>query len=302
LLCCGSLDAAIRAMGVAAFHEFGRKVDYQAFAEQHAEIEADNVSRWGAWLGSEPYATTRIASLRHFITSHAYTAAETWFLRERDEEPPALAAPGRTTVVPSDCAGWWRRATAFVIDGVVVLAIINSFAGSGSSNLIITTTQPTSSPSASPAPATKRSPAGARDATPAPAPRPTLDKSDDEDYDVSKASFTLFGMRINVGSIVDPKRGPGKTFWFCVYEAVLVAVAGQSFGMMIAGLRVVTLDFHRPGIWRSIGRYTIVMFLWPLVVLLSFFSRRVLLHDRMTRTRVVMVERVIARVATATTS
>ena len=31
LLCCGSLDAAIRAMGIAAFHEFGRKVDYQAF-------------------------------------------------------------------------------------------------------------------------------------------------------------------------------------------------------------------------------------------------------------------------------
>ncbi|HEY4433568.1 MAG TPA: M48 family metallopeptidase, partial [Candidatus Cybelea sp.] len=34
LLCCGSLESAIRALGVASFHEFGRRVDYQAFAEQ----------------------------------------------------------------------------------------------------------------------------------------------------------------------------------------------------------------------------------------------------------------------------
>jgi hypothetical protein len=85
LLCCGSIDAAIRAMGVAAFHHFGRKIDYEAFAEQRSEIATDPVLRWGAWLGSEPYATLRIASLRQFIASQSYLTAEEWFLRERGE-------------------------------------------------------------------------------------------------------------------------------------------------------------------------------------------------------------------------
>ncbi|MFY9663266.1 MAG: M48 family metallopeptidase, partial [Candidatus Cybelea sp.] len=130
LLCCGSIDAAIRAMGIAAFHEFGRKVDYEAFAEQHAEVQADTVLRWGESLSSEPYATHRIAALRTFMSSHAYTKAEEWFLRERDEEPPALAAPGEMHVAPRDCAGWWRRFAAWSIDAVVVTAIITSFGGS----------------------------------------------------------------------------------------------------------------------------------------------------------------------------
>ena len=50
VLCCGSVDAAVRAMGIAAFHEFGRKVDYEAFADQHDEVQADSVLRWGEWL------------------------------------------------------------------------------------------------------------------------------------------------------------------------------------------------------------------------------------------------------------
>ena len=77
--------------------------------------------------------------------------------------------------------------------------------------------------------------------------------------------------------------------------ALLVTIAGQSFGMMIAGLRVVTIDFRRPGAWRAIARYVLVLAPWPLIVPLSFIWRRVMLHDRWTRTRLVKVERVIAR-------
>jgi hypothetical protein len=40
---------------------------------------------------------------------------------------------------------------------------------------------------------------------------------------------------------------------------------------------------------------------WWLIVTLSFFWRRILLHDRLTKTRVVKVERVIARSATLPT-
>ena len=99
--------------------------------------------------------------------------------------------------------------------------------------------------------------------------------------------------------ILDPNKSSGKTVWFSVYMALLVAVAGQSFGMMIAGLRVVTTDFRRPGIGRALTRYALVLFLWPLIVGMSFFWRRVLLHDRWTRTRLVKVERVVARATAA---
>ncbi len=318
LLCCGSLDAAIRAIGVAEFHEFGRKVDYQAFAEQHAEIQADSVSRWGTWLGSEPYATTRIAALGAFIATPAYAAGTEWFARERGEEPPALAAPGSGTVDTRDCAGWWRRVAAGAIDVVVVLAIINSFSGgSGNGTNASSPVQiQESSPSPSAAPETKPSPgyrwrnplAGAAESRSVTSSRPSTAasaaaKTGREDVDIGPVTidtsgnapvFQIGGLKIT-SRLVDPNNSTGKTFWFAVYMALLVTLAGQTFGMMIAGLRVVTIDFRRPGVWRSAARYLLAMLLWPLIIVLSFFWRRVLLHDRWTKTRLVKVERVVAR-------
>lgn len=314
LLCCGSLDAAIRAIGVAEFHEFGRKVDYRAFAEQYTEIEADSISRWGAWLGSEPYATTRIAALRAFITSNAYAGANEWFTRERDEEPPALAAPGAATVVDGrDCAGWWRRFAAFAIDAVVVLAIINSFTGGSSSNANAVRVEE-SSPAPSAVPSTsastnpQKSKASSDPRKAAASPHPTASTwesplAEGAEEHIGPVTINETGdvpvFRIGkvtiTPALVDPSHSTGKTFWFAVYMALLVTLAGQTFGMMIAGLRVVTTDFRRPGIWRAAARYALVMFLWPLIVLLSFAWRRVLLHDRITRTRLVKIERVVAR-------
>jgi hypothetical protein len=341
LLCCGSLDAAIRAMGVAAFHHFGRKIDYQAFSEQSAEIAGDPVLRWGAWLGSEPYATVRIASLRRFSETHAYAAAEEWFLRERDDEPPELPAPGTTTVVVKDCAGWWRRATAYAIDLVVVSAIIGSFGG----NVVQIDTSPDRAPirihtgrHASPSPsAAPASPAPSATASKAPraagavpprtaSPAPT---SSGDSETIGPVTIDENGVTVN-GKTYRSDEESGNTvandaadaqaskdrwenfppvwiferitnlpsyFWVPVYLALLVGIAGQSFGMMIAGLRVVTVDFRRPGIGRTILRYLIVMFAFPLVMLLSLFWRRVLLHDKLTGTRVVKVERILARSA-----
>jgi len=317
LLCCGSLDAAIRAIGVAEFHEFGRKVDYQAFAEQHAEIQADSVSRWGTWLGSEPYATTRIAALRAFIETPAYAAGSEWFMRERGEEPPALSAPGTGAVDSRDCAGWWRRFAATAIDVVVVLAIINSFTnGSSGTNAPSPIQIQESTPSPSAAPETKPSPryhwrnplAGAPESRPVTSSRPNTAASasanaGSDDVDLGPVTivtsgatpvFQIGGLKIT-SKIVNPNNSTGKTFWFAIYMALLVTLAGQTFGMMIAGLRVVTVDFRRPSVWRSAARYLLAMVLWPLIVALSFFWRRVLLHDRWTKTRLVKVERVVAR-------
>ncbi|HEY1429308.1 MAG TPA: RDD family protein, partial [Candidatus Tumulicola sp.] len=293
LLCCGDLDAAIRAIGVAEFHEFGRKVDYHAFAEQYAELQADSVSRWGVWLGAEPYATTRLASLRSFMSTPMYESARAWFIRERDEEPPVLAAPGVMTVAKRDCAGWWRRAAAFGIDIVLVLAIINSFVGNGAggaSPVIVNVNDDDSKPAVT---ASKR--VEKKDVKPEPASSPeTVRWGPISVLTTKNPAFRLGPITISPKT-VDPNNNSGKTFWFVVYMALLVSLAGQTFGMMIAGLRVVTKDFGRPRVWQTVFRYGIVFFLWWLIVPASFFARHIFLHDRWTKTRLVKVERVVAR-------
>ncbi|HET6274594.1 MAG TPA: RDD family protein [Candidatus Cybelea sp.] len=309
LLCCGSVDAAIRAMGIAAFHEFGRKVDYEAFAEQHAEIQNDSVLRWGEWLSSEPYATRRIASLRLFMATQTYAAAENWFLRERSAEPPSIAAPGEMRVTPRDCAGWWRRFAAWGIDAVVVTAIIMSFGG----HIIGTSTDSESSTIVTPGHVSVSAPGigtvtinGKKHArvTASPTPAPPAGTPKPE-VTAGPFAFTNPGVALRVygedvpisfDSLAAAIARLGFAFWFPVYLGALVVVAGQTFGMMIAGLRVVTTDFGKPGIWRTIFRYLVVGLLWWLIVPFSFIWRRILLHDRWTKTRLVKVERVVARI------
>jgi uncharacterized RDD family membrane protein YckC len=288
LLCCGTLDAAIRAIAVAEFHEFGRRIDYAAFAEQGREIESDSILRWGVWLGSEPYATVRIASLRMFMTSHAYAVAEEWFLRDAPSQPPALPEPGTATVLPGDCAGWWRRLAAFALDLIIVSAIISAFGGSV---IHYTNTRPK--------PGINVSYPG-QTAAPAPAATPPSTFFGPIRLDKDGPHLDAAGVGLqNVAGGINSARA---LFWLPLYLFVLVAVAGQTFGMMIAGLRVVTVDFRKPGFWRTLLRYAIVAIpgLGPVsIALLSFIWRRVLLHDRWSGTRVVKVERVLARVTPA---
>ncbi len=86
-------------------------------------------------------------------------------------------------------------------------------------------------------------------------------------------------------------------FFTALYLWLLVGIAGQSFGMMITGLRVVTTDFRSPGLLRSLWRYLIVFFLWWLILLWAPFSRRIMLHDRWSGTRLIRAETIMARAA-----
>jgi Zn-dependent protease with chaperone function len=302
LLCCGSLDAAVRALGVTTFHAFGRKVDYEAFAEQHAEIATDSVLRWGEWLSSEPYATRRVASMRRFVTSASYLDAHAWFVRERGEAPPALLLPGEATVALRDCAGWWRRLAAASIDAVVVIAILMSFGGSvgpvaerPETNLSVVPGNVTASVPGLGAIAIHGKAHGAATAR-APSPRPITRWHWENPAETALGGGNLNGSVDAILAIVAQIIGHlGFIFWFPVYLALLVILAGQTFGMMIAGLRVVTTDFRKPSIARTIVRYLIVAFLWLPIAALSLVWRRVLLQDRWTATRVVKVERVIGR-------
>lgn len=128
LLCCGSLDAATRAIAVASFHHFAREIDHQAFARQHQEMGVDSVFRLGEWLGAMPYATTRVEEMRTFMQSNLYRIHEEHFVRESGAEPVHLVARGESTVEAKDCSGWWRRYWAFMLDLIVVSAIFNILA------------------------------------------------------------------------------------------------------------------------------------------------------------------------------
>ena len=125
LLCCGSIDAATRAIAVASFHHFARKIDHTAFARQHREIGADGIFRLGEWLGSMPYATTRIDAMESFMASNLYRLHEEHFVNASSEMPVHVLARGESSVEKKDCAGWWRRAWAFMLDMIVVGAITN---------------------------------------------------------------------------------------------------------------------------------------------------------------------------------
>jgi Zn-dependent protease with chaperone function/uncharacterized RDD family membrane protein YckC len=117
LLCCGSLDAALRAIAVATFHTLGRKVDLHAFAEQLKELHAEPSLRLAEWTASTPYATNRIAALHRFARDPLYLAWAPRFAANA-AAPPVTGAGGAVF------AGFWRRAWAFAIDLVVIQLLV----------------------------------------------------------------------------------------------------------------------------------------------------------------------------------
>jgi uncharacterized RDD family membrane protein YckC/Zn-dependent protease with chaperone function len=245
LLCCGSLDAATRAIAVASFHHFARKIDHQAFARQHREMGVDTVFRLGEWLGSMPYATTRVDAMAEFMQSNLYRVHEERFIQESAAEPMHLVARGESTVESKDCAGWWRRLWAFLVDAVVISAIFNIVAAHS------------------------------------------------EELKTVK-SIPIFGttaIAINDSSWL-PLLG------YIAYCAILIALVGQTPGMLIAGLRVVRNDFGRVGLAQAIWRYVLLLFMFWYIIPLSPFSR-VYANDKWSGTRVIKTERVLARAATA---
>ena len=125
LLCCGSLDAATRAIAVASFSHFAREIDHEAFARQHREFGTDSIFRFGEWLGSTPYATTRVDAMATFMQSNLYSLHEEHFVHQSAAEPVHLVARGESIVEKKDCAGWWRRMWAFALDSFVIWGITN---------------------------------------------------------------------------------------------------------------------------------------------------------------------------------
>ncbi len=243
LLCCGSLDAAARAITIATFRNFGRTIDYAAFTEQAREIEADSILRLGAWIGAMPYATTRIEALRAFAQTPLYERVRAQMVFEPDKAAvihPSLILG--TRVAFKDCAGWWRRFTSIAIDLIVITAILR----------IVLAGRPPSH---------------------------------------GTVHLGAVALTLSLASIHE------SLLWIAgiwLYFAVLVAIVGQTPGMMIAGLRVVDTNFAQPSLLRSLWRYAVgLVFCW-LILPLSPFSR-VYVHDRFSGTRLIGNERALAR-------
>lgn len=130
LACCGSLESAVKAIAIASFHNLGRSIDLTAVADQLRELRSEPTLRAGEWLGSSPYATRRIAEITAFA---ATPLAQHWialFAPARAGQAPTPAALQRPLLEAGSSqafASAWRRATAWLIDFVVILTLAPSF-------------------------------------------------------------------------------------------------------------------------------------------------------------------------------
>jgi Zn-dependent protease with chaperone function/uncharacterized RDD family membrane protein YckC len=246
LLCCGSLDAALRAIAVSTFQTLGRKIDLGAFAEQLKELNAEPSLRLAEWTASTPYATNRIAALHRFARDPLYVA---WAPRFANNAAAAEVSGGETVY-----AGFWRRAWAFTIDIIVIQTLV-------------------------PAAHAMQAYLGPND---------PLVKTLSTDPDIPRwvATTTKFAS----GQTRFDNLGGDAVLWlaFGAYVVVLVALAGQTFGMMVSDLRVVGVNREaRVGFRRALGRYvSFVASLFAIVGLFSLF-RHVQPYERWSRTRLV---------------
>ncbi len=252
LLCCGSLDAALRAIAVATFHTLGRKVDLHAFAEQLKELHAEPSLRLAEWTASTPYATNRIAALHRFARDPLYLAWAPRFAAN-------AAAPQVTGAQEAGFAGFWRRAWALAIDLVVIQLLVPA--------VHAVKTQ-----------ITKEQVAAAKAAT---AGNPDVPKWV---ADIASAKLAQPGVHTSVGLDSD------QTLLFLVlvvYAIVLVALVGQTFGMMVSDLRVVAVNRPRVGLRHAIARYVLLALSFMTIFGLFSIFRRVQPYEKWSRTRLV---------------
>ncbi len=74
---------------------------------------------------------------------------------------------------------------------------------------------------------------------------------------------------------------------YFLYSAILVALIGQTLGMTVFNVRVVTTGFLRPTIVQTFWRYALAFGSVVTLFVLAGFFRRVQPHDVLSRTRVV---------------
>ena len=250
LLCCGSLESVMRAIAVSTFQTVGRKIDLRAFAEQLKELQAEPSLRMAEWTASTPYATNRIAALHRFARDPLY---QTWSQRfSENAHRPLAEGESRETVY----AGFWRRAWAFTIDLIVIQTIVPA-AGSVFNARI--------------------------------APHSKEIANINADPSVPAFVKTIAnGVTQHGGTITFA--GGDALLWlaFWAYVVILVALIGQTFGMMVSDLRVVGVNREqRIGFGRALARY--ISLFASFCAFVGFFGvfRRIQPYEKWSRTRLI---------------
>jgi Zn-dependent protease with chaperone function/uncharacterized RDD family membrane protein YckC len=248
LLCCGSLDAAMRAIAVSAFGSVGRRVDLGAFAGQLKELHAEPSLRMAEWTSSTPYATNRIAALHRFARDPLF---QTWAHRFAENSGAPAVGDSRETVY----ANFWRRAGAFLIDGFVIQMALPAVQALGT-RLSYT------------------------------------------DVDLKKAAASpdtpswLTDLLQHVGghthASVSVNNDPLLSLALAAYAVIFVALIGQTFGMMVMDVRVVSANRDpRVGFGRAIGRYVSLVVGVLFVFGLFTMFRRVQPYEKWSGTRLI---------------
>lgn len=252
LLCCGSLDAAVRAIAVSTFGHVGRKADLGAFAEQLKELHEEPSLRLAEWTASTPYSTNRIAALHRFARDPLYAL---WAQRFGAN----VLAPAVVDTREAVYAGFWRRTTAFFVDFAILQAIVPA-AAAVQHRLAPTETAKMIKEIA----ADKDAPGWVSSV-----------------MNTAATSVSTGHTLINVGGNL--------ILWLAlaVYVVVLVGFVGQTVGMMVSDLRVVAADRSRIGVGRAIARY--VSLAASLVAVVGWFSifRRIQPYEKWSGTRLV---------------
>ncbi|MDQ2664053.1 MAG: RDD family protein, partial [Candidatus Eremiobacteraeota bacterium] len=289
LLCCGSTDTAYRAIAMCEFHNFARKVDLQPFARQRVDIARDPILRAGEWLGSSPYATNRMEALRQFHHSVLFAYWEERALEQPQSiagNAPAHVGPGVVPKVVTATIG--RRIAAICIDIALVAALsaVLSSVVFGSGGEATSATHALGSAEIKQIKAAHLPP-WLEDAAIAHGRSSTT--TDPAKKGASRIAVTFGTMRDN-----------WTTYVFLAYNLLLVAVVGQTFGMMIVSVRVTTTTFRRPSLAQIFWRYLIAV---PLGFVSVFWPGfwRVPLYDRFSKTRVVGMEQAFRFSAERTT-
>jgi Zn-dependent protease with chaperone function len=257
LLCCGSLDAAMRAIAVSTFHAVGRKIDLGAFAEQLKELHAEPSLRMAEWTASTPYATNRIAALHRFARDPLYL---TWAPRFA----ASATAPEVAGTAEAVYAGFWRRAWALAVDVLVIQLLVPALhAVQG-----------------------RLTPADGASALNAISNDPSVPSWVGA---LVKSSTVATAHPNQHTSIVFGGDGALFAIVLFVYAVVLVAVVGQTVGMMVSDVRVVgaTRGEMRIGFGRALGRY--VSLALTQILIFGYFSifRRVQPFEKWSHTRLV---------------
>jgi uncharacterized RDD family membrane protein YckC/Zn-dependent protease with chaperone function len=247
LLCCEDLDDALGGIAITTFHAIGRHVDLAVLAEQRRELEAEPMLRMGEWLAAVPYATNRLEALRAFDSSPLAAQWRRQLAAPRAPLPAEVAEPAGA-VAKRDCAPVFRRFAAAFIDYAIVAAIFKTPLGASVSD----------------------------SAT-------HLSKQDAADLPGFLRPFFESG---HVHTSFDPAAFLTLMAFFA-YSAALVAFSGQTLGMMVMELRVVTTRFARPGIFQTLWRYVAALGATMTTVALFTFFLRIQPHDRLSGTRLV---------------